>query len=122
LRKIWDYIPNMARPKPLQALSDATLQLLRPLVKTLLRNNVSHRTFTEPAKQVNVEIANAEFGIPVSSAADPIIVLLGASIDTSLIPESGVKGGMEPSGEAPSSAGSQAATQLSSLAPFWAIR
>ena len=53
----------MARPKPLQALSAATLQLLRPLVTILLRNNVSHRTFAELAKLVYVEVANAEFGI-----------------------------------------------------------
>ena len=53
----------MARPKPLQALSAATLQLLRPLVTILLRNNVSHRTFAELAKRVYVEVANAEFGI-----------------------------------------------------------
>jgi hypothetical protein len=63
LIKLWDYIPNMARPKPLQALSAATVQLLRPLVTILLRNNVSHRTFTELAKLVYVEVANAEFGI-----------------------------------------------------------
>ncbi len=47
-----------------QALPTATLQLLRPLVRILLRNNVSHRTFAELAKQVYVEVANAEFGIP----------------------------------------------------------
>lgn len=53
----------MAQSKPLQALSAATLQLLRPLVTILLRNNVSHRTFAELAKLVYVEVANAEFGI-----------------------------------------------------------
>lgn len=53
----------MAQPKPLQALSAATLRLLRPLVRILLRNNVSHRTFAELAKLVYVEVANAEFGI-----------------------------------------------------------
>ncbi|THJ11766.1 MAG: hypothetical protein CAF43_003570 [Nitrospira sp. CG24C] len=53
----------MARPKPLQALSAATLQLLRPLVTILLRNNVSHRTFAELAKLVYVEVANTEFRI-----------------------------------------------------------
>jgi Family of unknown function (DUF6502) len=63
LIKLWDYILNMARPKPLHALSAATLQLLRPLVTILLRNNVSHRTFAELAKRVYVEVANAEFGI-----------------------------------------------------------
>lgn len=45
------------------ALSAATLQLLRPLVRILLRNNVSHRTFADLAKQVYVEVAKAEFGI-----------------------------------------------------------
>jgi hypothetical protein len=63
LMKLWDYIPNMAQPKHLQALSAATLHLLRPLARILLRNHVSHRTFAELAKQVYVEVANAEFGI-----------------------------------------------------------
>jgi hypothetical protein len=53
----------MAQPKHLQALSAATLRLLRPLVSILLRNNVSHRTFAELAKLVYAEVANAEFGI-----------------------------------------------------------
>ncbi|MFZ1802718.1 MAG: DUF6502 family protein, partial [Nitrospira sp.] len=54
----------MAHATPVQALSASTLQLLRPLVRILLRNNVSHRTFAELAKQVYVEVANAEFAIP----------------------------------------------------------
>ena len=61
--KLWDYIPNMAQPKHWHALSAATLQLLRPLVRILLRNNVSHRTFAELAKVAYVEVASAEFGI-----------------------------------------------------------
>lgn len=63
LMKLWDYIPNMAQPKHLHALSAATLRLLRPLVRILLRNNVSHQTFAELAKLVYVEVANTEFGI-----------------------------------------------------------
>ena len=63
LMKLWDYIPNMAQSKHLQALSAATLHLLRPLARIFLRNHVSHRTFAELAKQVYVEVANAEFGI-----------------------------------------------------------
>jgi hypothetical protein len=59
----WDYIPNMAPPKHMQALSVATLRLLRPLARILLRNNVSHRTFAELAKLAYVEVANKEFGI-----------------------------------------------------------
>lgn len=61
--KPWDYIPNMTQPKHLQALSAATLHLLRPLVRILLRNNVSHRTFAELAKLIYAEVASAEFGI-----------------------------------------------------------
>ena len=53
----------MAQSKHLKALSAATLRLLRPLVRILLRNNVSHRTFSELAKLVYVEVANAEFGV-----------------------------------------------------------
>lgn len=53
----------MDQPKHMQALSAATLRLLRPLVRILLRNNVSHRTFSELAKVAYVEVANAEFGI-----------------------------------------------------------
>ena len=54
----------MAQSKHGQALSAATLHLLRPLVRILLRNHVSHRTFAELAKRVYVEVANIEFGIP----------------------------------------------------------
>lgn len=53
----------MAQSKHTQALSTATLQLLRPLVRILLRNNVSHRTLAELAKEVYVDVARTEFGI-----------------------------------------------------------
>lgn len=53
----------MAQISPSKALSAATLRLLRPLIRILLRNHVSHRTFSELAKQVYVEVANAEFSI-----------------------------------------------------------
>lgn len=51
------------KTKQSQALADATLHLLRPLVRILLRNNVSQHTFAEWAKQAYVDVANAEFGI-----------------------------------------------------------
>lgn len=54
----------MAHATPVRALSAATLQLLRPLVRILLRHNLSHRTFADLAKRVYVEVAHAEFGIP----------------------------------------------------------
>lgn len=53
----------MPQSKHTAVLSTATLQLLRPLVRILLRNNVSHRTFADVAKQVYVEVAKTEFGI-----------------------------------------------------------
>lgn len=53
----------MAQSNHRQALSVATLHLLRPLVRIFLRNNVSHRTFAELAKRIYVEVANTEFGI-----------------------------------------------------------
>lgn len=53
----------MAQGNPSKALSVATLRLLRPLVRILLRNNVSHKTLAELAKQVYVDVAKAEFGI-----------------------------------------------------------
>ena len=46
-----------------KALATACTQLLRPLVRILLRNNVSHQTLADLAKQVYVEVANSEFGI-----------------------------------------------------------
>lgn len=46
-----------------QALSAATLKLLYPLVRILLRNHLSFKTFTELAKQVYIEVAQTEFGI-----------------------------------------------------------
>ena len=59
----WDYIPNMPQSKSQRPLSAATLQLLRPLVKILLRNNVPHQTLAEWAKQAYVDVADSEFGI-----------------------------------------------------------
>ena len=46
--------------KPLFA---AVLRLLRPLVRILLRNGVSYRTFSDFAKWVYVDVARKEFGI-----------------------------------------------------------
>jgi len=46
-----------------KALATACARLLRPLVRILLRNNVSHQTLADLAKQVYVEVANSEFGI-----------------------------------------------------------
>src|SRR5437868_6407397 len=66
----------MATPKHLQALSAATIRLLRPLVRMLLRNNVSHRTFAELAKLVYVESAKAEFGIPGKKQTTSRIAIL----------------------------------------------
>lgn len=53
----------MPQSKSQRPLSAATLQLLRPLVKILLRNNVPHQTLAEWAKQAYANVANSEFGI-----------------------------------------------------------
>lgn len=47
----------------LKPLSTALLRLLRPLVRILLRNGVSYRTFSDLAKWVYVDVASKEFGI-----------------------------------------------------------
>lgn len=46
-----------------QVLTVAILRLLRPLVRLLLRHGVSHRTFSDLAKWVYVDVASAEFGL-----------------------------------------------------------
>lgn len=51
----------MTSDKASQALTVAMLRLLRPLVRMLLRYGVSHRTFSELAKWVYVDIAASEF-------------------------------------------------------------
>lgn len=47
----------------LKPLSAAVLRLFRPLVRILLRNGVSYRTFADFAKWVYVDVATEEFGI-----------------------------------------------------------
>lgn len=47
----------------LKHLSAAVLRLLRPLVRILLRNGVSYRTFSDLIKWVYVDVAIKEFGI-----------------------------------------------------------
>jgi hypothetical protein len=46
------------------SLESAVRRVLRPLVRILLRNGVPIRAFIEQAKQVYVEIALSEFGVP----------------------------------------------------------
>lgn len=47
-----------------QALTSALFRILRPLVRTLLRNGMSFKTFSDIAKRVYVEIGMVEFSIP----------------------------------------------------------
>ena len=49
--------------KHLKRLSAAVIRLLRPLVRILLRNGVSYKTFSDLAKWVYVDVAIKEFGI-----------------------------------------------------------
>ncbi len=49
--------------KTSQALTVAILRVLRPLIRLLLRHGVSHRSFTELAKWVYVDVAAAEFNL-----------------------------------------------------------
>ncbi len=47
-----------------QPLFAAVVKLLRPLARILLRNGIPYRTFAELAKQVYVDVAAVDFGIP----------------------------------------------------------
>jgi hypothetical protein len=47
-----------------KAISAAVTNILRPLVRLLLRNGVPYRTFSDIAKRVYVDVATAEFSIP----------------------------------------------------------
>lgn len=47
-----------------ETLSRALVRLLRPLVRVLLRHGVSHRVFSDLARQVYVTVAEEEFTVP----------------------------------------------------------
>jgi Family of unknown function (DUF6502) len=51
-------------PSQNQALLAATIKLLRPLIRILLRNGVPFGTFSDLARYVYVDLATKEFGIP----------------------------------------------------------
>ncbi len=55
--------PNMS-DTPYKALTTATLRVLRPLVRILLRHGISYATFAELAKWVFVDVATEEFSMP----------------------------------------------------------
>ena len=58
----------------------ATLRVLRPLVRLLLRYGVPFGAFSELAKGAYVEIAREEFGIPGRKQSDSrVAVLTGLS-------------------------------------------
>jgi hypothetical protein len=62
----------------IKALSSAVQRLLGPLVRILLRNGISYRTFAEIAKWVYVDVATREFSIPDrKQSASRIAVLTG---------------------------------------------
>jgi hypothetical protein len=47
-----------------KAISAAVTNILRPLVRLLLRNGIPYRTFSDIAKRVYVDVATEEFSIP----------------------------------------------------------
>ena len=47
----------------LQAITTAIARILRPLVRILLKNGISYRTFADIARSQFVEIAQKEFGV-----------------------------------------------------------
>ncbi len=47
-----------------KAVSAAVTNILRHLVRLLLRNGIPYRTFSDIAKRVYVDVATEEFGIP----------------------------------------------------------
>jgi len=47
-----------------KAITAAVTNILRPLVRLLLRNGIPYRTFSDIAKRVYVDVATEEFGIP----------------------------------------------------------
>jgi hypothetical protein len=55
--------PNMP-DTPYKALATATLRVLRPFVRILLRHGISYATFAELAKWVFVDVATEEFAMP----------------------------------------------------------
>jgi hypothetical protein len=55
--------PNMS-DTPYKALATATLRVLRPFVRILLRHGISYATFAELAKWVFVDVATEEFAMP----------------------------------------------------------
>lgn len=48
----------------INSLSQATVRLLTPLIRLLLRHGVAYGTFADLAKQVYVDVATKEFGLP----------------------------------------------------------
>jgi hypothetical protein len=66
--------------KNLKPLSAAVLRLLRPLVRILLRNGMSYRTFSDLVKWVYVDVASKEFEITGrKQSASRVSVITGLS-------------------------------------------
>jgi len=47
-----------------QALNRATLQLLQPLIRILLKHRISHKVFTEFVRRTYVQVARQSFALP----------------------------------------------------------
>lgn len=64
------------RSKHNQALSAATIKLLRPLVRIFLRNGSAFRSFGELLKHVYVDVAHREFGLAGKRTSTSRIAIL----------------------------------------------
>lgn len=63
-----------------KSLAMATIRILRPLIRVLLRHEISHREFSEFAKQAYIDVAYKHFSIPNrKSTYSRIAVLTGLS-------------------------------------------
>lgn len=61
---------------PSHALTVAILRVLKPLVRMLLRHGVSHRTFSDLAKWVYVEVASSEFSLETRKQSTSRVAVL----------------------------------------------
>lgn len=62
--------------KTKNALFAATLRILKPLIRILLRNGIPYRTFADLAKWVYVDVASNEFGIAGRKQTDSRVSII----------------------------------------------
>lgn len=72
----WDYYPAAMKDHLKTSLLKAIIHILKPIVRILMRNELSHAEFSALAKQIYLDVAHKHFSIPGKKMTNSRVAVL----------------------------------------------